>query len=67
MIAGGELTSDELDGAIPDARELEGSERAAWQGLSHWADDDDVREKDPAYGSARRRQLCDLLYNLDEG
>jgi len=44
---------------------LRGAERKAWHGLSYWADDDDIRAKDPAYAPSRRRQLVDLLADLE--
>lgn len=66
VIAGGDITNEELGTAIPDPASLRGAERGAWHGLSYWADDEDIRAKDPAYAPARRRSLCDLLYNLHD-
>ncbi|MBB5711062.1 hypothetical protein [Sphingomonas xinjiangensis] len=65
VIAGGDMTNDELDAAIADPAQLRGAERKAWHGLSYWADDDDIRGKDPAYAPSRRRQLTDLLTDLE--
>jgi hypothetical protein len=40
-------------------------ERAAWYRLSHWADDDDVRAKDPRYLDMQQRQICEVLGDLE--
>jgi hypothetical protein len=65
VIDGGEVTNDELDAVIADPAKLRDAERKAWYGLSYWADDDDVRAKDPAYAPSRRRQLSGLLADLE--
>ena len=65
VIDGGDVTNDELDAAIADPAGLRGAERKAWHGLSYWADDDDIRAKDPAYAPSRRVQLTDLLIDLE--
>jgi hypothetical protein len=65
VIDGGDVTNDELDAASADPGALRGVERRAWQGLSYWADDEDIRAKDPAYAPARRIQLTDLLIDLE--
>jgi len=65
VIDGGDVTNEELDAAIADPAALRGAERKAWHGLSYWADDDDIRAKDPAYAPSRRRQLVDLLADLE--
>lgn len=64
VIDGGDVTKDELDAAIADPAGLRGAERKAWHGLSYWADDDDIREKDPEYAPSRRKQLVGLLGDL---
>jgi hypothetical protein len=46
VIAGGDLTNDELDAGIGDPASLRGAERKVWHGLSYWADDDDIRARD---------------------
>ncbi|MCW6532259.1 hypothetical protein NED98_18580 [Sphingomonas sp. MMSM20] len=66
VIDGGDITNGELDAAIAQPIELRGAQRKAWYGLSYWADDEDIRAKDPAYGPSRRRQLVDLLANLEK-
>lgn len=65
VINGGDVTNDELDDAIADPAGLRGAERRAWHGLSYWADDDDIRAKSPAYAPSRRRQLSNLLNDLE--
>ena len=65
VIDDGNITNDELHGAFPHPENLIGAERKAWQGLSYWADDEDVRIKDPAYAPAQRRSLSRLLERLE--
>lgn len=65
VIDGGDVTNGELDAAIAAPADLRGAERKAWHGLSYWADDDDIRAKDPAYASMRRGQLADMLCALE--
>jgi hypothetical protein len=66
VIDGGDVTNDELDAAIIAPADLRGAERKAWHGLSYWADDDDIRAKDPAYALSRTWQLSDLLSALED-
>ena len=54
---GGDLTTAELDAAIPDPMLLDRAERAAWEELSHWADDADIRAKDAHYASFKREWM----------
>jgi len=65
VIEGDDMTNDELDGAVADSARLRGAERKAWHGLSYWADDDDIRAKDPSYAPSRRKQLANLLTDLE--
>lgn len=65
VIDGGDLTNEELDVVISDPAGLRGAERKAWHGLSYWADDDDIRTKDPSYGPSQKRRLIDLLADLE--
>ncbi|WP_137898373.1 hypothetical protein [Sphingomonas sp. 2SG] len=65
VVDGGDVTNEELDAAITTPARLRGAERNAWHGLSYWADDDDIRAKDPAYAPSRRRQLASLLSALE--
>ena len=65
VVAGGDVTSDQLYAAIADPVLLRGAERKAWQALSYWTDDGDIRAKNPAYAPYRRQQLADLLADLE--
>lgn len=65
VIDGGDVANNELEAAIAEPAVLRGAERKAWHALSYWADDDDIRAKDPAYAPSRRRQLADLLSGLE--
>ena len=51
---GGDLTTEELDAAVPNPRLLDSAEKDAWEQLSHWADDADIRAKDVRYASFKR-------------
>jgi hypothetical protein len=61
---GGDVTADELSIAVPDPLVLDDVERAAWEELSHWADDDDIREKDPDYATFKREWMRDHIATL---
>jgi hypothetical protein len=65
IIDGGDITNAELDAAMIDPTVLGGAERKAWHGLSYWADDSDIRARDSSYAPSRRRQLADLLDDLE--
>ena len=73
-IDGAEVTNNELDAAIAEPADLRGAERKAWHGMGHgmawhgmsyWADEDDIRAKDPAYAPSRRRQPAVLIAGLE--
>jgi hypothetical protein len=66
VIDGGDVTNGELEAAISEPAALRGAERKAWHGLNYWADDDDIRAKDPTYAPSWRRQLADLLAALED-
>ena len=61
---GGDLTEFELDTAVPDPFALDPAEKAAWEELSHWADDDDIRERDERYAAAKRERMRDYVAAL---
>lgn len=65
VIDGGDITNDQLYAAFPAPEKLHGAERKAWHGLSYWADDDDIRAKDPDYAPSQRKQLTELLSALE--
>ncbi len=54
---GGDVTDHELGAAIPDPLALNRSERYAWEELSHWADDEDIRANDPSYSAYKRERM----------
>lgn len=65
IVDGGDLTTDELDTAIPDPRLLDDrSEKDAWEELSHWADDDDIRARDVRYSEYKRERMRDHIAAL---
>lgn len=65
IVDGGDLTTDELDVAIPDPGLLDGrSEKDAWEELSHWADDDDIRARDVRYSEHKRERMRDHIARL---
>ena len=65
VIAGGDITFDQLDDAIRDDNLLRGDEMKAYWGLRYWASDADIRAKDPAYAPMRREGLARLLARLE--
>ncbi|HEY0412599.1 MAG TPA: hypothetical protein VGD66_05625 [Allosphingosinicella sp.] len=64
VIAGGDITGEQLD-ALKAPETLRGAELKAYYGLCYWADDGDIREKDPAYAPMRREGLARLLRRLE--
>lgn len=63
---GGDITAEELDAAIPDPSLLKPREKAAWQELSHWADDADIRSKDSESAKLKRQWMRDHMSTLQE-
>ncbi|WP_447954204.1 hypothetical protein [Sphingopyxis chilensis] len=64
-LADGNITNNELFAAAPDPKGLAELERVAWQRLSHWADDDDIRAKDKVYADKQRRNIAEALADLE--
>jgi hypothetical protein len=65
---GGEITAHELEEAIPDPFILDEQEKAAWEELGHWADDEDIRANDANYAAFKREWIrghLSTLRNLD--
>jgi hypothetical protein len=62
---GDAFTNDDLWAACPDPRDLCNLERIAWQRLSHWAEDDDIRAKDAAYEAKQKRDIAEALADLE--
>lgn len=61
----GNITNSELFAAAPDPTDLTELERVAWQRLSHWADDNDIRANDTAYADMQRRNLAAALADME--
>ena len=61
---GGDLTTEELDAAIPNPRLLDAAEKDAWEQLSHWADDDDIRARDDNYAAFTRDWMREHIVRL---
>ncbi|WP_159709822.1 hypothetical protein [Sphingomonas sp. AX6] len=65
VASGGDIAADQLDAAVADPRLLNRAEKDAWQELSHWADDKDIRKKDPKYTASRRERMMNHIAALD--
>lgn len=61
---GGDVGEAELDNAVPDPFALDPAERNAWEELSHWVDDDDIRGRDERYAVFKRERMRDLVAPL---
>ena len=64
VLGGIELTRTELEAAIAHPQTLSGHESDAWEQLSHWADEADVRAKDENYTAFHLDWLRDLHSKL---
>lgn len=64
VAGGGDVGAAELDAAIPDPLALDPTEKHAWEELSHWADDDDIRQRDERYAASKRERMRDHLAAL---
>jgi hypothetical protein len=61
---GGNIDEAELDTAVPDPRSLDRHEKSAWEELSHWTDDADIRERDERYVALKREWMRDCIAKL---
>ncbi|MES2421729.1 MAG: hypothetical protein V4595_10585 [Pseudomonadota bacterium] len=61
---GGDIGEPELDIAVPVPLALDGAEKIAWEELSHWADDSDIRERDERYAASKRERMRDHIPTL---
>lgn len=61
----GTVTFEEFHAAIPDPRGLDQVERLAWERLSRWVDDGDIRARDASYADVQRRQITEALDDLE--
>ena len=64
VVEGDDITTEELDAAIPDPLAFGRHERDAWEQLSHWADDADIRARDAHYASFKRDRMSDQIAKL---
>lgn len=64
VVDGGDIEQDELDTAVPNPLALDPIEKDAWQQLSHWADDADIRQKDANYATFKRDWMQDRIAAL---
>ena len=65
LVAGGDLTNEQLAAVCPDPRLLDHAEKAAWAILSHWADDGDIRAKYPRYGDQQLNVIAEMARRLE--
>ena len=61
---GGDIDNVELSAAIPDLFALSKNKKRAWEELSPWADDDDIRARDTYYADFKRRRMSDLTSKM---
>jgi hypothetical protein len=61
VVDGGDVDPDELTAAVPNPFELNSVEKSAWQQLSQWADDADIRQKDDSYATFKRERMRHYL------
>ncbi|MGR6329933.1 hypothetical protein ACU5AX_12770 [Sphingomonas sp. XXL09] len=64
VTGGGDVGQAELDAAIPNPFALDRAEKNAWEELSHWIDDDDIRDRDQRYASLKRDRMRDHIAAL---
>lgn len=65
VAGGGDINEAELSAAVPSPLLLVRDEKVAWEELSHWIDDNDIRERDPHYATIKRRRMRDHLALLN--
>ena len=61
IAGGGDITTQELDAAVPDPIMLDDDEKRGWEELSHWAEDADIRAKDERYAAFKREWMRDRI------
>lgn len=67
VVDGGDVDPDELSATVPKPLELNSVEQSAWQQLSQWADDADIRQKDASYASFKRERMEHYIAVLKHG
>ena len=60
----GDVTESELNTAVLAPFALDPAEKIAWEELSHWADDGDIRERDEPYAAFKRERMRDHVTAL---
>lgn len=63
---GSDIKQDELDAAIPNPLDLDKVERLAWQQLTHWVDDADIRQIDKPYAKFKRQEMRSQITVLSD-
>ena len=63
---GGSIDHAQLEAGVPDPLSLDRDEKNAWEELSHWADDGDIRERDARYAAFKRAWMRDHLAALND-
>ncbi|MCI4589787.1 hypothetical protein MOK15_06750 [Sphingobium sp. BYY-5] len=64
VVDGGDIEQDELEAVVPNPLVLDPVEKDAWQQLSHWADDADIRQRDANYSTFKRDWMRDRIAAL---
>lgn len=64
VAGGGDIDDAELEDAVPNPLALGREEKAAWEELSYWADDGDIRKRDERYAAFKRTRMRDHLAAL---
>ena len=64
VAGGGDISEPDLKAGVPDPFALDAAEKHAWEELSHWADDDDIRERDWRYAASKRERMSDHIAAL---
>lgn len=54
---GGTIDHAGLNAGVPDPLSLDHNEKSAWEELSHWADEDDIRELVERYATFKRERM----------
>lgn len=67
VVEGGDIDNAELNASVPNPFALDRDEKNAWEELSHWADDSDIRARDARYTTSKRDRMRDRLAALNAG
>jgi|TARA_R100000501_G_scaffold14680_4_gene26674 hypothetical protein len=58
---GGDMDETEIEAAVPDPFALDDLEKKAWEELSHWADDKDIRVRNERYAGYKRDRMRECI------